>query len=364
MAILFFIIILGLLVFVHELGHFLSARAAGVAVEEFGFGFPPRMIGIKRGRTILSINWIPFGGFVRLQGEQEDTEQRPDSFVRARFSRQLVIMVAGVVMNILLAWVLMTMTLVIGTKTDASMTPHDRFAVASPARLEAIVTDGTAASDAGLRNGDRVLDINGVAYTSTEDIIQATKDQQYPTLNVRVERNNTPIIISIAPRTASDHPRYGFGVQSLLVVRYPWYIAPWYGFTSVIDLISQTAVGFGHLIRDLVVTAKVSPDLTGPVGIAVLTGQVVQYGFVATLQFMAILSVSLAVVNILPLPALDGGRALFVTIGHFRGRPVNTRIEGTIHTIGFYMLLLVILLISIRDVSRFRLLEQLRSLFQ
>ena len=112
------------------------------------------------------------------------------------------------------------------------------------------------------------------------------------------------------------------------------------------------------------VTASVSSDVSGPVGIAVLTGQVIQYGFAATVQFMAILSISLAVVNFLPLPALDGGRALFLVIGKFRGRPVDTKIENTVHTIGFYGLLLVIILLSIRDVSKFRLLEQIRLLFR
>ena len=109
MAVLFFIIILGILVFVHELGHFVVARWSGVAVEEFGFGFPPRIFGRKRGATTYSINWIPFGGFVRLQGEQSDQAQRPDSFVKARFSRQLAIMVAGVFMNVVLAWLLLTL---------------------------------------------------------------------------------------------------------------------------------------------------------------------------------------------------------------------------------------------------------------
>lgn len=363
MTVLLFIIILGILIFVHELGHFMVARWSGVAVEEFGFGFPPRIFGIKRDSTTYSINWIPFGGFVRLQGEQADETKRPDSFVQARFSRQLSIMIAGVFMNALLAWLLLSITLIVGVKTDSANIPNNHQAIISAPYIEAIVNDATAAGTAGLKNGDIVRSINGQALTTTEQVISFTKDNNYPPLVIEVQRNNDVRLINVVARRENDRPIYGFGLQSLATVRYPWFMTPWYGLTTTVDMIGQTAVGFGKMLHDLVTTAKVSSDVSGPVGIAVLTGQIVQYGFIATLQFMAILSVSLAVVNILPLPALDGGRAFFVIIGKIRGRPVNTQIEGTIHTIGFYLLLLIILLISIRDVSKFKLLEQLRSLF-
>lgn len=364
MAVLFFIIILGLLVFVHELGHFIVARMSGVAVEEFGFGFPPRIFGKKKGPTTYSINWIPFGGFVRLQGDQGDKALLPDSFSQARISRQLAIMVAGVTMNVLLAWLLLSVTLMVGVQSDATTIPSNRFVRSSIPQIEAVVNESTAAAAAGLANGDVVKTINGQSLTTTDQVIAFTKGNNYPPLTIEIQRAAEIKTIIIAPRTADGRTLYGFGLQSLATVSYPWYIAPWYGLTTTVDMIGQTFSGFGKLLLELVTTAKVSTDVTGPVGIAVLTGQVVQYGFIATLQFMAILSVSLAVVNILPLPALDGGRALFVIIGKLRGRPVSTQIEGTIHTIGFYLLLLIILLISIRDISKFKLLEQVRSLFQ
>lgn len=363
MAVLIFIFILGILVFVHEFGHFMVARWSGVAVEEFGFGFPPRMIGIQRGPTTYSINWIPFGGFVRLQGEQSDKEKRADSFVQARFSRQLAIMVAGVFMNALLAWVLLTATLLVGVKIDASNIPTNKYVQDGLPRIEAIVNESTAAAAAGLHNGDVVFSINGQALTTTDQVIAFTKDNNYPPITIEVQRRTEKKTITITPQTEDNKTRYGFGLQKLAIIRYPWYIAPWFGLTTTVDMIGQTFAGFGKLFHDLATTAKVSSDVTGPVGIAVLTGQVVQYGFIATLQFMAILSISLAVVNILPLPALDGGRAFFVIVGRLRGRAVDTRIEGTIHTIGFYLLLLIILLISIRDITKFKLLEQFQSLF-
>lgn len=364
MTVLLFILILGILVFVHELGHFMVARWSGVAVEEFGFGFPPRIIGLKRGATTYSINWIPFGGFVRLQGEQEDGAKRPDSFVQAPFRKQFAILVAGVFMNALLAWVLLTTTFIVGVSGEAQSVPHNRHILTSSPRVEAIVTDNSPAATAGLMTGDRVVAVNDQPLSSTEQLIALAQSENYPVLKLDVLRKNKPQTIRIQPRAASDTPRYGLGIQQIVTVSYPWYIAPWYGLQFGYQMTGQTIVGFGTLLRDLITTAKVSPDVTGPVGIAVLTGQVAQYGLIATLQFMAILSISLAVVNFLPLPALDGGRALFVFLGKIRGRPVNPRIEGTIHAAGFYSLLLLIILLSIRDVSKFRLVDQLKGLFQ
>lgn len=364
MTVVLFIIILGILVFIHELGHFWAARRSGVAVEEFGFGFPPRIIGWQRGKTLLSLNWIPFGGFVRLQGEQGDEQRRPDSFSSARFSRQLLVMAAGVLMNAVFAWLLMTVVMVAGIKTDGLSIPQDRFIRHTPVQLEAVVTPKSAADVSGLRNGDAVTAVDGQSLTTTQAIIDYVTAAQYPTISVRVERAGQPLTFTVTPKPSSDHPRYGFGVQATTITSYPWYVAPWYGLMATLTLVRQTLVGFGQLIADLVTTAKVSQDVAGPVGIAVLTGQIVQFGFIATLQFMAILSVSLAVVNFLPLPALDGGRALFLLIGKFRGRPLNQKIEGVIHAVGFYGLILVVILLSIRDVSRFDLLQQLRTVFQ
>lgn len=364
MTVLLFILILGVLVFVHELGHFAVARWSGVAVEEFGFGFPPRIVGLKRGSTTYSINWVPFGGFVRLQGEQDDGEKRPDSFVQAPFRKQFAILIAGVFMNALLAWALLSATFAVGVSADPAAVPQNRHLQLSASRVEAIVTDGSPAALAGLTTGDVVNGVNGQPLTTTDQIISLAQAENFPVLQLTVMHKGQSRTVSVTPRPSGASPRYGLGIQQVVTIRYPWYIAPWYGLQSAGDMTKETIIGFGRLIRDLVTTAKVSSDITGPVGIAVLTGQVAQYGFIATLQFMAILSISLAVVNVLPLPALDGGRALFVFLGRVRGRPVNPRIEGTIHAVGFYTLLLLIVLLSIRDVSKFQIIDQLKSLFQ
>lgn len=364
MALLFFVIILGFLVFIHEYGHFFAARRSGVAVEEFGFGFPPRIIGWRRGQTTYSLNWIPFGGFVRLLGEQEGQGTDPRSFTAAPFRKQFLIMSAGVLMNAALAWMLLSTALMAGVNIDTADQPHNRFARVSGQSTIAVVNEGTAAAEAGLVNGDTIVSVEGKQFSSTDDVIAFTQAAQYPSIHVLVSREGQPLEVTITPRPGTDHPRYGFGLQQVAKLQYPWYVAPWYGFSLTADLTRQTLNGFGRLARDLLTTAKVSEDLTGPVGIAVLTGQVVQYGFIATLQFMAILSISLAVVNFLPLPALDGGRAVFAVVKRIRGRAISPRIEGAIHAVGFYLLLLLIIVLSVRDVSRFGLVEQLRSVFQ
>lgn len=364
MTIFLFILILGILVFVHELGHFAVARWSGVAVEEFGFGFPPRIIGVKRGTTTYSLNWIPFGGFVKLQGEQEDGAHRADSFVQAPFRKQFAILIAGVFMNALLAWVLLSVTFMAGVGADLASVPQNKHIAISTTRVEALVTDGSPSAKAGLKTGDIVTTVNDQPLSSTDQIISLAQSEDYPVLRLKVQRKNEIKDIQITPQSVDSGPRYGLGIQQVVTVRYPWYIAPWYGLQAGFDMTRQTFIGFGALLRDLLTTAKVSSDVTGPVGIAVLTGQVAQYGFIATLQFMAVLSISLAVVNFLPLPALDGGRALFVFLGHVRGKPVDPRIEGIIHTIGFYTLLILILLLSVRDVSKFGLVDQVKGLFQ
>lgn len=365
MSILLVIIILGILIFVHEFGHFFAARRAGVVVEEFAFGFPPRLVGWRRGSLLISLNAIPFGGFVRLQGEHDDPNHRQGSFVTARWPRQVFVLAAGVIMNYLLAWVIMSGIFAAGLSVQPEAVPADSQSYLHNQHVEAVVTPGSAADRAGLRTNDTITAIDGQHFTTTEQVIAHTSAQSpLPAITVDVLRGNIVQHITIHPATAAqDQPHYGFGIQSVATLQYPWYSAPWYGLVSTADLTGQTFKGFGLLISQLVTKGTVSNEVTGPIGIAVLTGQISQLGFTPLLQFVALLSISLAVVNFLPLPALDGGRALFVLIGRVRGRPVNPRVESIIHAAGFYALILLVIAITIRDVQRFDILSRLGQLF-
>lgn len=355
MAILVFIVVLGVLVFVHELGHFVSARRLGIAVDEFGFGFPPRLIGRKVGSTIYSLNLIPFGGFVRLQGENNDADNRADSFVMAPKRKRFAVLIAGVVMNYLLAWVIFTVVLGVGIRTNLDTPPTDTIHQTTNARVEGyIVADGPAAK-AGLKDGDNVILINDTVLISTAQIVEYATKNNYPEMNVVVQSDTgkTNSIVISPDRNATPNPRYGFGLQYSGVVRYPWLWAPIYGAKMLINITGLTLAGFGSLIKTLVVSGQVSADVTGPLGIAIITSEITRLGLIPILQFTGLLSISLAVINFLPLPALDGGRAMFIVIEAIRRRPVSQRIETMVHAVGFYLLLVLILLISIRDFRRF-----------
>lgn len=365
MTIVLFLLILSLLVFVHELGHFVAARRFGMPVEEFGFGFPPRLWGIKKGGTLFSINLIPFGGFVRIEGETTSTNPAPKSFAAATLPKKLLVLAAGVFMNYLLGWVLFTGVLINGVTQNPADVPAGQAVKVDQRRIELFVTPDSPAAKAGLQTGDQLVSANGQIFASTDELIAYTKEQQRPILRVTAQRHGQTIQAEVTPRAASgDDPAYGFGVESLARVRYAWLSAPWYGLQTTATLTAQTFVGFGQVIRTLVTTGQVSQDVSGPVGIAVLTGQVRQLGFSAILQFIGILSVSLAVINFLPLPALDGGRAGLAIIERTRRRPLNPRFEQVFHATGFYLLIALLIAISVRDVQKFNVVSRLIGLFQ
>lgn len=363
-GILIFILVLGILVFVHELGHFLMARQSGIAVEEFGFGFPPRIFGYKKGNTIFSINWIPFGGFVRMQGEQEDATARPDSFVMAHWTKQVAVLLAGVTMNVLFAWTVLTLVLVTGISADPTTYPQDRYQQRSAVSVQAVVSKDFPAALAGLPTGAEIVSINGVSYTSTEALIDVVTKQKFPKLTIVTNEKNVEKTYIVEPKTAEnpkDGKRYGLGLQPIVTVRYPGWIAPWYGLRSTVSMLGQTFVGLGTMVSGLF-RGAVSQDLTGPIGIAVLTNEVRQFGIASLLQFMAVLSISLAALNILPLPALDGGRTVFVLWSAITKRPISQKAEAIIHAVGFYALLLMVVAISVRDVKRFEIVDTIRQM--
>ncbi|MBI2984533.1 MAG: site-2 protease family protein [Candidatus Kerfeldbacteria bacterium] len=367
MTLLLFILILSLLVFVHELGHFLAARRFGIGVLEFGFGFPPRLRGWRRGQTLWSINLIPFGGFVRLEGETDRQSSSPTSFAQASWAKKFVILAAGVLMNYVLAWLLLSIVLSVGVTVDPTTIGRDSYQRLTQRRLEAFVSPGGSAAAAGLRSGDTIESINGQTFVSTDSLIAYARSQDYPPLTIVFRPASGPSRTAmINPRAASgtDRPLYGFGLQSLATIRYPWYVTPFFGLKQTLSLTNQTWKGIAQLARELVVSGRVSQDLTGPVGIAVLIGEIRQLGLLAVLQFVAILSISLAVINFLPLPALDGGRAVFAVVEQIRGRPLSSRWEQAIHAAGFYLILLLLIIISIHDAQRFNLFQRLFRLDQ
>jgi regulator of sigma E protease len=378
-----FIFILGLLVFVHEFGHFIVAIKNGVKAEEFGFGFPPRAIGVVKTEdgwkivwrakptdknfknTIYSLNWIPLGGFVKIKGEMGEDATDSDSFVRKKIWQRMLIISAGVAMNIVTAAVFLSIGFGIGMPQvlDDNVS---RFARVRDAEIQIVnVMAGTPAEKAGIAYGDIIVSIDGKDFEKMSDLGGYVGGKEGVVTKMQIKRGEDILEKEIIPQRIEEYnvTGYGIGMVRVGVVSYPWYIAPWEGLKETLFYIKEISRAFGLLLKDLVMGDKISVDLSGPVGIAVLTGKVARLGIIYLLQFVALLSVNLAIINFLPFPALDGGRLLFLVIEWFRGKPVNQRIENIIHNVGFTLLLIFIVLITYRDFTKFggRILEALKT---
>ncbi|USN53892.1 MAG: site-2 protease family protein [Candidatus Nomurabacteria bacterium] len=366
LTLIVFIVVFSVVVFVHEFGHFSAARKLGVKVEEFGFGFPPRIAGIRRGDTIYSINWIPFGGFVRLKGESGENVD-PDSFVAQAPWKRVVILSAGVLMNVITAAVLLSIAFGIGIPSALDQDQLASGGQVSDHKLQIVtVVEGSPAEKAGLAVNDVIEKINGQEIRTVSDLQAATSQEPIEALELQYSHENESKTLTVTPEIAEGDttPKIGVAAAETGLVRYPWYQALWLGPWYTLQLLWLIIVSLFELFKLLFTQGMVSPDVAGPIGIAVVTGQVAKLGFVYVLQFTAVLSLSLAVMNILPIPALDGGRVFFVLLEKVRGKAVSPKVEGLVHTIGFYALILFILVISIQDINRFNIGDRVRDFFQ
>ncbi|HQO11045.1 MAG TPA: RIP metalloprotease RseP [bacterium] len=377
MTVLIFILVLSVLVFVHEFGHFWTARKLGVKAEEFGFGFPPRLFGFYRDQqgqrrhfwgnrsldelplkqkpkgTVYSLNWLPIGGFVKIKGENGEGKQEPDSFAAQSLGKRALILAAGVIMNIVLAFFLLSLGYMLGLPQSLDEAgPSARITQAQVWVMETLPQ--SPAADAGLEAGDVIMAVNGQAVSSSENLQALVAENNGVATNFLVKSGDEERQVTITPTVIASTGKPGIGVSIYASgkVRYPFFIAIWEGLKATGLMFWAIIVAFATLIRDLFLGASVSGQVTGPVGIATLTGQVASLGFTYLLQFMALLSLNLALINILPFPALDGGRILFVVIEKFKGKPVKQSVEAWIHTIGFWLLLALIVVVTYKDIGR------------
>jgi len=335
-----FILVFGVLVFVHEFGHFIAARLAGVQVDEFGFGFPPRLarLGNWRG-TDITLNWLPIGGFVRLI---EEDPNNPRSLSAKSWWARTLVHTAGPFMNVLLAMGLFSATYLMGTQVQ----------VDEPGAGIVMVAPGSPAEAAGLQPYDNIIAINGEPIDSSDEVVAIIHERLGEPTEFVIERNGTtlePIVIT--PRVNAPVNEGAVGISLHLPFerkQYPiWQAAPmgaratWYTLENMIGSI-------GAAVR-----REMDLEVTGVIGIYTMTNQAAQTGMSYLLQFAAALSVNLFVLNMLPLPALDGGKLVFIAIELLRGgRRVPPEKEGLVHAIG--MLLLLVLMVGITVVDYFR----------
>jgi len=382
LTIIIFILVLTVLVSVHELGHFFTARRFGVRAEEFGFGFPPRAIGwYKNGfgrwrrvvgtsdwdslagsadqnlqpaqkSTIYSLNWLPIGGFVKIKGEDGDNKNEGDSFAAKKIWQRVVILAAGVVMNIILAWFLFFLGYLIGLPQSTD-TLGSQAIVSESAVVVAQVLPNSVAARAGLQEGDIILRINKTnigTEKSLQDAVAASAGQEAELLIKRDGREET---VKVVPNSQDGgRATIGIAIFSSGLVRYPFFPAVWEGAKTTVWIIGQIFVSFADLFRQVFSGQDVSNQFAGPVGIAGITGQAARLGFTYLLQFMALLSLNLAVINIVPFPALDGGRIIFLLIEKAKGKPVRKEIETLIHNIGFLLLIALVIFVTFKDIVK------------
>ena len=366
LTILVFIIILGLLVFVHELGHFIMAKRAGMRVDEFGFGFPPRLFGIRRGETIYSINLIPLGGFVKIAGEDGSDVSDPKSFANKSGWRRFGVLVAGVSMNVILAWLLISIGMMIGLPTlidEGTQLPKSALVRQVSVGVLEVAASSPAASG-GFKPGDTIFKIGEMPIGSIQQAIDLTKAHAGQPTVYEIHRGAEVLRPTITPRAnpPTGQGPLGIALGSLARVSYPWYESIYRGLITTFNLIWATLMGFAGLIGSLLHGKSVGADLAGPVGIAVLTKSYTELGFIYLLQFTALLSVNLAIINAVPFPALDGGRVLFLIIEKIRGRKMPIRAEQLVNTIGFALLLLLMLFVTIHDFGKYDIIGKLRKL--
>lgn len=370
LTIIVFLLILGILIFVHELGHFVTAKKLGIKVEEFGFGFPPRMFGIykdKKGKwkkvfggkkakaenTIYSINWLPLGGFVKIFGEEGEGKENPESFASKPVWKRSLVLAAGVFMNFVLAAILLIFGFKIGLPQAIDSTNGD---VRDEKIQIAYVASESPAEESGLAIGDEIITVGGESFENIEDIQNKIKDKSESEILLEVKRGDEIVEIKSVPRKnpPEDEGALGISLVKTGIVSYPWHISILKGVEATFAVTIAILDAFYKLIRDLFVGEKVTADFAGPVGIAVMTGQVTRMGFAYVLQFAAVLSINLAIINILPFPALDGGRILFLLIEKIRGKKVGKKIENAIHTAGFFLLILLLVVVTFKDLFKFK----------
>ncbi|MBI2017663.1 site-2 protease family protein [Candidatus Daviesbacteria bacterium] len=356
-SILIFIITLLVLVVIHELGHFLMAKRFGIKVEEFGFGIPPRIWGKKIGETLYSINWIPYGGFVKLLGEDEvdgKILKNPRSFAAKSVHQRILVVIGGVVMNLLLAWLIFYVVLFFQNFKII-------YPTIEPGIFVGFVENNFPAQQAGIKVGDRILAIDNqklINLTDGKKFIQEKKGAKIEVKLADIEGQN-PRLLTITPKQA-DNGDYLIGV-AFSPIPFKQYLTLgeklFSGITYSYDLTRVTFMGLGQMFSNLFRgdLQTVSQSVAGPIGIANITSNILSTGWQAILPylwFIGVLSLTLTIFNVLPIPALDGGRLLFLLIEAAIGKKVKAEVEKLIHTVGFVLLLSLAVLITYSDIKK------------
>lgn len=337
MSIIIAILMFGLIVLIHELGHFLFAKKNGVMVEEFAIGMGPKLVGKQIGETLFSFRIVPFGGFCKMLGEDEEVESE-NSFSSKSVWARFQILVGGSLFNILLAFIF---SLVLISLSGASTT------------TVRIVADDFPAKEAGLMEGDRIVEVDGKKILSAKELPIYVQLSEGNPMDITYERNGVKNTISITPKYLEEYETYEIGIGYKGINKANVFQVIQYGFIEILFWIKMVFYSLGMMIAGNVSLKQVS----GPVGIvsAISEGYKanIQYGLktiISTISFyIVLLSANLGVMNLLPIPALDGGRIVFVIIEAIRKKPIDRDKEAFIHFAGYVILMVLMVLIVYND---------------
>jgi len=366
MSIVIFIIILFILIVAHEFGHFIVAKLFKIRVDEFGVGFPPKIFGFrpKNSETEYTFNWIPFGGFVKIFGENPDEEaiSGPDShrsFVNKPKYIQGAVIVAGVLFNILLAWILISVGFMTGLPTPVGSAPIGAVIENTELTITAVSPDSPA-EIAGIKPGDRINALVTEKESlqeniTTEEMSRFISQNGGEKIAVFYRRGSENGTIFITPKEGilEGRPAIGVTMDVIGILKLPIHKAFWEGGKVTIALTTAIAVGFWDLIVNSISgNGPGFSAVTGPVGIIGLVGDAADFGFVYLLGFTAFISINLAIINMIPFPALDGGRLLFLVIEAIKRSPIKPVVVNTANSIGFIILILLMLVVTFNDVIK------------
>lgn len=366
---------LSLIIFFHELGHLISSKLFKIKVEEFGFGFPPRLFGLVRSKknkkwllvkgktlppeqdregTIYSVNLIPFGGFNKIKGEEVRDEQpvnEPDSFLSRVWWQKGIVVISGVLMNFILAVILFCFGFSLGLPTSQENIAFAQFAKTKEIGVQIIGLEKKSPAElAGFKIGDIILEIDGQEIKEVEETRKYIQEKTGEEIQIDVKRGEVKLSLAVKPDP--EKKIIGVVLAKTQIVSYPLPIALVRGFETTTIFAGQLIKGIYFLLKELIVSRKMVGEVAGVIGIATMIGEVSRIGFVYLLQFVAIISIAIAIFQLIPFPALDGGRLVFILIEGIRRKPINQKVETMIHNFGFTLLILLIIIVTYWDLMR------------
>ena len=400
MTVIIFIIVLAVLIFVHEFGHFLFAKACGVRVDAFALGFGPKIVSWQGKETKYSVNIIPFGGYVKIFGENPDDESisGPDSkrsFVNKSKWQQVLVLVAGVLFNFIFAWILYAGVFAHGVA--ASTDGFEKYAkdFSNPRIMVTDILPNSPADKAGVKPGDVIESVVSVAslpngalikneglmapqpigqstsqknaQTSMQTNAQANPQTVENIQNTINSTNGAPVTfeytrgdndqafsVEVTPVQGLVDGKYAIGIamQNVVDLKLPFFTSIYEGCHYAVVMIGETAVGLYTFVANIFQGTANFSDVAGPVGIAGIVGNAASLGFTYLLMITALISINLGVINLIPFPALDGGRVLFVIIESIIRRRISPKISNTVNAIGFALLMLLMVVVTYKDIVR------------